>query len=83
MAKTKGNRRKDSFFNSVLELQGDTQISLKIKLKRQRSGALWEIASVQEESAVDGSKTCGSSDDPPTTPSLAEVTALYRVGQIQ
>ncbi|KAF4090684.1 hypothetical protein AMELA_G00053910 [Ameiurus melas] len=52
--------------------KGGTQISLKIKLKRQRSGALWEIASVQEESAVDGSKTCGSSDDPPMTHSLAE-----------
>lgn len=63
--------------------QGGTQISLKIKLKRQRSGALWEIVSVQEESAVDGSKTCGSSDGPSVTHSLAEVTALYSVGQIQ
>ncbi|KAK3573309.1 hypothetical protein QTP86_022697 [Hemibagrus guttatus] len=52
--------------------KGGTQISLKIKLKRQRSGALWEIASVQEESTGDGSKTCGSSDDPPMTHSLAE-----------
>lgn len=60
--------------------QGGTQISLKIKLKRQRSGALWEIVSVQEESTGDGSKTCGSSDDPPMTHGLAEVTAQ---GQIQ
>ncbi|KAG7333823.1 hypothetical protein KOW79_002230 [Hemibagrus wyckioides] len=52
--------------------KGGTQISLKIKLKRQRSGALWEIVSVQEESTGDGSKTCGSSDDPPMTHSLAE-----------
>ncbi|KAB5581476.1 hypothetical protein PHYPO_G00176190 [Pangasianodon hypophthalmus] len=52
--------------------KGGTQISLKIKLKRQRSGALWEIVSVEEESTVDGSKPCGSSDDPPMTHSLAE-----------
>ncbi|GAA6096421.1 uncharacterized protein LOC113642371 isoform X2 [Tachysurus ichikawai] len=55
--------------------KGDTHISLKIKLKRQKSGALWEIVSIQEESTGDGSKTCESSDDPPMTHSLAKSCA--------
>ncbi|XP_047668577.1 uncharacterized protein LOC113642371 isoform X2 [Tachysurus fulvidraco] len=53
----------------------DAHISLKIKLKRQKSGALWEIVSIQEENTGDGSKTCGSSDDPPMTHSLAKTSA--------
>lgn len=66
----------------MISQQGGTQISLKIKMKRQRSGELWEIVSVREESTVEESKSCGSSDDPLTTHSLAEVTALYSVGWI-
>lgn len=71
---------KKTCLNSVFVQQGDTHISLKIKLKRQKSGALWEIVSIQEESTGDGSKTCESSDDPPMTHSLAKVTVRYRWG---
>ncbi|KAL7889689.1 hypothetical protein AOLI_G00019470 [Acnodon oligacanthus] len=39
--------------------QEGTQISLKIKLKRRRNGAPWEIVSVQEESRADGSSASG------------------------
>lgn len=60
----------------VVIQQQDTHISLKIKLKRQKSGALWEIVSVQEESAVDGSYVCKSSDAPSVTHSLVEVTVF-------
>ncbi|XP_017565607.1 uncharacterized protein LOC108434754 [Pygocentrus nattereri] len=41
-------------------LREDTQISLKIKLKRRRKGSLWEIISVQEESGADGSSASGT-----------------------
>lgn len=63
--------------------QQDTHISLKIKLKRQKSGTLWEIVSVQEESTVDGSKVCESSDAPPVMHSLVEVTTFYNMDQIK
>ncbi|XP_066535512.1 uncharacterized protein [Hoplias malabaricus] len=45
--------------------QRETHISLKIKLKRIRREALWEIVSVQEETGADGSSASGSGDDRP------------------
>ncbi|XP_036429464.1 uncharacterized protein LOC118810054 [Colossoma macropomum] len=43
---------------SAFKQQEDTQISLKIKLKRRRKGSPWEIVSVQEESGAD--RCCAS-----------------------
>ncbi|KAL6486888.1 hypothetical protein MHYP_G00035140 [Metynnis hypsauchen] len=44
---------------SAFKQQEDTQISLKIKLKRRRKGSPWEIVSVQEESGADSSSASG------------------------
>ncbi|XP_062852475.1 uncharacterized protein LOC134315315 [Trichomycterus rosablanca] len=62
---------------------GGTQISLKIKLKRQMSGALWEIVSVHEENTTNGSKACDSASercdaDQRMTNNHTEVSALHR-----